>query len=175
MFIKIIIKFIKRKENTEYFWRLKNKILKSVGGRYYFLKYQYKKLMQFYNADIPCEANIKGMPVFPHGICGVFISAGATIGSNCVIFHQVTIGSNTLKGSKNIGSPVIGNNVYIGTGAKIIGGIKIGNNVRIGANCVVTRDIPDNATVVLQLPRIIVNENPRDNTFVSFGEYYNQN
>lgn len=34
--------------------------------------------------------------------------------------------------------------------------VHIGNNVKIGANCVVVEDIPDNATVVLQKPRIIL-------------------
>ncbi len=41
---------------------------------------------------------------------------------------------------------------------KIIGNIKIGNNVKIGANCVIFQDIPDNATVVLNKPRIIMKE-----------------
>ena len=44
----------------------------------------------------------------------------------------------------------------IGTGANIIGGITIGNNVKIGAGCIVTTDIPDNATVVMDHPRIII-------------------
>ena len=52
-----------------------------------------------------------------------------------------------------------------------IGGIRIGNNVRIGANCVVTEDVPDNATVVLERPRVIVHETPRDNSFVMWGDY----
>lgn len=43
-----------------------------------------------------------------------------------------------------------------GAGAKVLPGIKIGNNMKIGANCVVIEDIPDNATVVLPRPRIIV-------------------
>jgi serine O-acetyltransferase len=30
----------------------------------------------------------------------------------------------------------------------IIGNVEIGDNVAIGANCVVTKDIPDNAVVV---------------------------
>ena len=34
--------------------------------------------------------------------------------------------------------------------------VKVGNNVKIGANCVVVEDIPDNATVVLNKPRIII-------------------
>ena len=28
------------------------------------------------------------------------------------------------------------------------GGVKIGDNVKIGANCVVVKDVPDNAVVV---------------------------
>jgi serine acetyltransferase len=39
--------------------------------------------------------------------------------------------------------------------------------VRIGANCVVTTDIPDNATVVLERPRIIIKDTPQDNRFIS--------
>ena len=97
------------------------------------------------------------MPFYtPHSFYGIFISQNASIGKGCTIFQQVTIGSNTL--SKTIGGPTIGNNVYIGAGAKIIGNIKVGNNVRIGTNAVVVKDIPDNATVVLQQPRVIIHE-----------------
>lgn len=56
------------------------------------------------------------------------------------------------------GAPNIGDDCYIGAGAKIIGNINIGNNVRIGANCVVVEDIPDNCTVVMDKPRIILKE-----------------
>ena len=55
-----------------------------------------------------------------------------------------------------MGAPEIGDNVFIGAGAKIIGKIKIGNNVRIGAGCIVVTDIPDNATVVMSKPRVIL-------------------
>ena len=99
-----------------------------------------------------------------------YIMGSSKIGKNCVLFHQVTIGSNTLPGSSGQGFPTLGDNVYIGCGAKIIGNVKVGNNVRIGANCVVTRDVPDNATVVLEKPRVILREAPQENRFVSFEE-----
>ncbi len=57
------------------------------------------------------------------------------------------------------GNVRIGNNVIIGAGAKILPNVTIGNNCKIGANCVVVEDIPDNATVVLHKPRIIVKAN----------------
>jgi hypothetical protein len=44
----------------------------------------------------------------------------------------------------------------IGAGAKILPGVSIGNNVKVGANAVVVEDVPDNATVVLPKPRIIL-------------------
>lgn len=95
----------------------------------------------------------------PHGFSGIYISKKSIIGKNCIIFQQVTIGSNDLKESKNYGAPKIGDNVYIGAGAKIIGNVNVGNNVKIGANCVVVSDIPDNSTVVLNSPRIIRERN----------------
>lgn len=138
--------------------KLKRKIYKLL------LKYECKKNGAF----IPATACIGQNICFPHGIIGIFISQGAQIGENATIFHQVTIGSNTLKDSKNFGAPKIGNNVYIGAGAKIIGGVTIGDNVRIGANAVVTSNIPANATVVLERPRILEHLEQRNNEFRKF-------
>lgn len=54
------------------------------------------------------------------------------------------------------GKPIIiGDNVMIGSNAYIASGVTIGDNVKVGANCVVVEDIPANATVVMQKPRII--------------------
>ena len=39
--------------------------------------------------------------------------------------------------------------------------------MRIGANAVIVNDIPANATVVLDNPRIILRENGRENKFIS--------
>lgn len=43
---------------------------------------------------------------------------------------------------------IIGDNVTICAAAVVIGGVSIGNNVTIGAGCVVSKDVPDNSTVV---------------------------
>ncbi len=137
----------------------------------YYNTYLYNKIISRHNASIPRSVQIAGKPVFPHGINGVFISANAKIGKECTIFHQVTIGSNTLDSSKNCGAPVVGDNVFIGCGAKIIGGVTIGNNVRIGANCVVVEDVADNCTVVMQKPRVITCSYKKDNTFIPIDEF----
>ena len=62
-----------------------------------------------------------------------------------------------------LGGVKIGDNCLIGAGAKILAPSNIGNNVKIGANAVVKGDIPDNATVVPQKSRIIINEPHYDN------------
>ena len=154
------------------FWRNRELILRPKGWRKLFLPLYARanqRILNRYNAVIPCMEQISPF-VTPHGLAGIFISRGASIGPGCTIFHQVTVGSNTLADSRGMGAPVIGENVYIGAGAKIIGGVTVGDNARIGANCVVTFDVPAGATVVLSAPRVILHDGPRDNTFVAWTD-----
>ena len=74
---------------------------------------------------------------------GSVIHSNARIGDRCLVAQNVTIGKNLA----NRDVPVIGNDVYIGTGSVIFGEITIGNNVIIGANSVINKSIPDNCTV----------------------------
>lgn len=67
------------------------------------------------------------------------------IGNYCTILPMVLIGK---KKPGVQGKTIIGDHCYIGTGATILGPIKIGNNVIIGAGAVVTKDIPDDQTVM---------------------------
>ena len=67
---------------------------------------------------------------------GIVIHPVAIIGSNCMIFHQVTLA----------GAVVLGSHVDIGSGAKILGPLQIGDHANIAANAVVTKDVPANAT-----------------------------
>lgn len=73
---------------------------------------------------------------------GIVINPKTVIGKGTKIQHGVTLGIN--KG----GTPVIGENVYIGAKATIIGPVKIGNGARIGAGAVVITDIPAGSTAV---------------------------
>jgi serine O-acetyltransferase len=116
---------------------------------------------------IAYDSRFLGLPCLPHGPLGIFVSGGSTIGKNVVIFQQVTIGSNTLNASDNVGSPVVGDNVYIGAGAKIIGGIVVGDNCRIGANAVVYKDMPPHS-VAVQSPTRFIQKRELDNRFYSF-------
>lgn len=129
----------------------------------------YSGYMSKYGASIHWNSELKGYPCLPHGLNGIFIAGPAKIGKNCIIFHQVTIGANTLPYSKGVGAPSIGDNCYIGAGAKIIGNVKIGNNVRIGANCVVYKDVPDNSVVLSGNQVNITREEPPLNRFHAFN------
>ena len=80
-----------------------------------------------------------------HGM-GIVIGETTTIGNDCIMYHNATLGGTGKDKYKR--HPDIGNNVMIGAGAKVLGPIKIGNNVKIGANSIVLKNIPDDATVV---------------------------
>lgn len=125
----------------------------------------YTKALQAKGSWISVYAQFETMPLFPHGIYGVFISGGAIIGRNCVIFQHVTIGSNTLIDSSGFGAPVLGDNCYIGAGAKIIGRVTLGRNVRVSANALVVRDVPDNSVVKAGKQRVVTREHPQNNRF----------
>ena len=93
-------------------------------------------------ADIPINTQIAGGLLIPHPN-GIVMHADAKIGSNCLIFQQVTIGSRD--GSR---PPTIGGHVDIGAGAKVLGEIYIGNHAKIGANAVVLIDVPESRSAV---------------------------
>ena len=80
-----------------------------------------------------------------HGM-GIVIGETATVGNDCIIYHNATLGGTGKDKYKR--HPDLGNNVMVGSGAKVLGPIKIGNNVKIGANAVILKNVPDNVTVV---------------------------
>lgn len=98
-----------------------------------------------YGIKVSFKASI-GSGLYIGHFGGIFVNYETVIGKNFNISQDVTIGQ--VNRGERKGCPIIGDNVYVGAGAKIIGKVRIGNNVAIGANCVVTRDVPDNAVVV---------------------------
>lgn len=158
-FVKLLSLFLLSKD----WWYLFNKAkLKGVDSCW---DYACRIKLRLQGSYIGHSASFESKPCFPHGVTGCFISGGGYIGANCVIFQQVTIGSNTLSDTKSAGAPKIGNNCYIGAGAKIIGNVTVGDNCRIGANAVVTKNIPDNSTVVSSELRIIQRDEKMANHF----------
>jgi serine O-acetyltransferase len=87
-----------------------------------------------------------------HGM-GVVIGETAEIGDDCTLYHGVTLGGTTWNKGKR--HPTLKNGVVVGAGAKVLGPITVGENARIGSNAVVTKEVPDSATVVGIPGRII--------------------
>lgn len=85
--------------------------------------------------------------IHAHGSLSVHpaVVAGRRLG----VMHNVTIGSNM-----GPGTPVIGDDVFIGVNSTVLGGIRIGDRVRIAANTAVTTDVPSDSIVVGSPARI---------------------
>jgi serine O-acetyltransferase len=104
--------------------------------------------------SIPASAII-GHSFYIGHFGGVILNAKTIIGNNCNISQGVTIGVSGV--DSNRGTPVIGDNVYIGVNSAVVGKINVGNNVLVGACSLVNRDIPNNAVVVGVPARIVSN------------------
>ena len=90
-----------------------------------------------------------------HGV----IIGPATIGRNCVLHHNVTIGQRVAMSDR--GLPDIGDNVWIGPGVVLTGAIRIGDNVTISAGSVLSKDIPARCLVAGNPARIIAKDYDR--------------
>ena len=139
-----------RGDGLGWFWRLyrlrqktKNRLVRS------FCTYLMCRSAHRHGGYVGPGAEFASQPVLPHGLHGVFISRYAVVGARCKIYQNVTIGEVDGK------APVIGQDCLIGAGAVLVGDIRVGRGVRIGAGAVVSRDVPDCATVVSQPPRVM--------------------
>ncbi|MHB0776259.1 serine O-acetyltransferase [Halomonas sp. WWR20] len=80
-----------------------------------------------------------------HGM-GVVIGETAEIGDDVTLYHGVTLGGTSWhKGKRH---PTLEDGVIVGAGAKILGPFSVGRGAKIGSNAVVTKAVPDGATVV---------------------------
>lgn len=138
-----------------------------LKSREYYLKNNLNKAKLYYrlnhilhSSSIPFEASIGKNSVFAYGGIGTIIHNASQLGSRC------TIGSNVTIGGAQTGVPIIGDDVYISTGAKIIGGVRIGTGAIIGANAVVRNDI-EPFSVAAGIPAKIVSRV----TASSFNKY----
>ena len=97
------------------------------------------------NIDMSVDCQIGGGLFFAHA-SGITINSHSIIGNNCNISKGVTIGREN-RGRRE-GTPVIGNNVWIGVNATIVGRIHIGDDVLIAPNAFVNFDVPSHSIVI---------------------------
>ena len=130
--------YIKTLRYAEY-WMNKKGVLPFLMSVYYMSKL--RRLSRITGFQIPIRCIGKGLTIWHWGT--IIINEDVQIGDFCTLRPGVVIGHKR----EGEGSPVIGSNVEINSGARIIGEISIGDDVIIATNTVVTRDIPSHCIV----------------------------
>lgn len=109
----------------------------------------YTRVSRKYQIQIPDFTRIGYGFYIGHETCMV-VNGGTIIGNNVNLSQFLSIGTN------HETPAIIGDNVYIGPHVSIVEDVKVGSNSTIGAGAVVTKDVPENATVV-GVPATILN------------------
>lgn len=94
--------------------------------------------------SIPINSFGPGLRILHRGT--IIVTPKARIGRNCTLNAMVQVGPG------RTGSPVIGDDCFIGPGAVVLGGIVLGDSVKIGANAVVTHSYPEGHVTLVGIP-----------------------
>lgn len=118
-----------------------------------FRKIRYHRISVKYGFTIPTNVFGPGLSIAHYGT--IVVSTAARIGRNCRIHEGVNIGCTN--GERQ--AAVIGDNVFIGTGAKIIGNVTIADNIVIGAGAVVTKSFSERGITLGGVPARKISDN----------------
>ncbi len=139
-------------------------------GEMYFLARLVNHLARFVTAiDIHPGARIGHRFFIDHGF--TVIGETAEIGDDVTIYQNVTLGgTNPANGVPGKRHPTILDGAIIGSGAQVLGPITVGGRARIGANAVVTRDVPEGATMIgIPARATLVDATEYQKDFVPYG------
>lgn len=141
------------------FWFRIGSYLKEKGGVCILLRFPVALIYRHYEykfgIHMPFGTLVGGGLHFPH-FGAVNVNNGAYIGRNCTIYQGVTIGS--MRGQ---GTPVIGDNCVLFSGAKVIGRVTLGDYVAVGAGAVVVNNVP-NGCVVGGVPAKVLSDKGKE-------------
>jgi serine acetyltransferase len=93
----------------------------------------------------------------PHGIV---LSPSSTLGSDCHLRHNVTVGNRIERDGSESGVAIVGDHVELGAGCAVIGNLHVGDHARIGALAVVVKSVPAWSVVVGNPGRVIRTDEP---------------
>ena len=136
----------------------------------YFLARMVNHISRFLTAiDIHPGAKIGQNFFIDHGF--VVIGETAEIGDNVTMYQGSTLGgTNPTSGVGGKRHPTIGDDVIVSLGAAILGPLLVGKGARIGANAVVTKDVPDGATMIgIPARSTLVEVTAETQNFVPYG------
>lgn len=119
--------------------------------------------------DIHPGAKIGRNFFIDHGF--VVIGETAEIGDDVTMYQGSTLGgTNPTSGAGGKRHPTLGDDVIVSLGAAILGPIVVGEGARIGANAVVTKDVPEGATMIgIPAKPTLVEVKPETQNFVPYG------
>ena len=121
---------------------------KAIVTSFYPIKVLYKIvfriLAQSRGLEISAVDQIGGGLYLGHAY-NITINPRAKVGYNCNIHKGVLIGQSNR--GKYRGTPLIGNEVWIGINAVIVGNVTIGDDVLIAPNSYVNIDVPSHSVV----------------------------
>jgi serine O-acetyltransferase len=145
------------------------------SGELYFLARLINHIARFLTAiDIHPGARIGRNFFIDHGF--TVVGESAEIGDNVTIYQNVTLGgTNPTSGEPGKRHPTILDNVIIGSGAQVLGPITVGVRARIGANAVVTKDVPEGATMIgIPARSTLVEADQSARSFLPYGTPCNE-
>ena len=149
---------------TEYFVNCSNNLFTKAYSM--ILKFLYHRKSIKLNFSIPLNVFGPGLSIAHYGT--IVINSNSKIGKNCRIQECTTIGSTN--GSTS--APILGNNVFIGSGAKIIGNISVADDIAIGANALVNKSFIEKGITIAGIPaQKISNKNSHSNLNKLLNKY----
>jgi len=113
-----------------------------------------------YHNSLAPGASVSPDLKFGHHGFGTMIHSNVVIGERVKIWHNVTIAVRA--SAKSPHRIIIEDDVRIGANSVIISpyeaSLRIGRGARIGAGAVVSRDVPEGATVISAPPRVLLKD-----------------
>lgn len=136
---------------TEYYVNCKKTFIGKLYSKV--LQFLYYKKRLKYNTYIPLNVFGPGLSIAHFG--SIIVNGNAKIGKNCRIQDSVTIGATN--GASD--APVLGDNVFIGSGARIIGKVNIASDIAIGSNAVVVKNFNESGITIGGVPAKKISDN----------------
>ena len=150
-----IMAFLRSMRKYSYYKNRKGLISSLLEGYYYL---RFRKWSHELGFSIGCDSLGYGV-LIPH--YGTIVVGRNMIGNYAVLHTSTCITGN---------NKIIGNALYLGTGAKMTSRLILGDNVSVGANSLVNKSFPEGNCLLVGAPAVI--KRPEGAWYLRDGEFY---